>query len=175
MLFGSQGYPSPSCCNSSPNNSTSFSCSCLSSCNLFTFSHCWLQTCVAEVSPVVAATEFIHKGRSRGVAAVQLFLCCSTSKSSLLLLLPPWLSAGFPSVKRAFPHCHCCPSRAGSSVCHVWVCQPVPGHVCPVLSPLCRSWAGWLSCLECPRFCVAAILQCLHGDASPRGSTLSRG
>lgn len=32
------------------------------------------------------------------------------------------------------------PAGLAVPLCHVWVCLPVPGHICPVLSPLCRSW-----------------------------------
>lgn len=55
-------------------------------------------------------------------------------------------------------------SRLGLSA-HAW-----PRLSCAVTS---LSFLGCLSFLERPRFCVAAILQCLHGDAFPKGSTLS--
>lgn len=114
----------PSCCNSSPFPTTALAFlapAFLSSCNLFIFSPllgpdlcCRNVTCDSS-----HGSSSIKEGVGMLYLSSWVSLCYSTKESSLLLLLPLWLSAGFPSVKPAFPHCHCCPSRAGSSLCHV--------------------------------------------------------
>lgn len=172
LLFDSQGYPSTFMLQllSLPNNSTCFSCSCLSSCILFTFSPLLGPgLCCRNVA---CGSRYRSLSIKEGVGMLYLsswvFLCSSTRKSSLLLLLPPLAASTIPisqaslSTLTAVPTG--LPALCGTSG-FVWPCLS-----CAVPS---LSFLGYLSFLECPRFCVAAILQCLHGDASPMGSTLS--
>lgn len=105
------------------------------------------------------------------------FLCYSTRKSSLLLLLPPWLSAGFPSVKRG-DACLSTPPLVSQRGWPRAASRPgLPASAWPRLSCAVTS----LSCLGCllflgsPEFCVALFLQRLHRDVSPKGPALGLG
>lgn len=127
-----------------------------------------LQKCYLWYQP----REFIHKGRNRNVIVVQLGV--SVLQHQEILLAP----AATPVAVSRIPISQASlstlsqqgwqlpVSRLGLSA-HAW-----PRLPCAVTS---LSFLCCLSFLECPRFCVAAILQCLHGDASPKGSTLSWG
>lgn len=99
------------------------------------------------------------------------FLCYGARKSSLLLLLPPWLSAGFPSVKRG-DACLSAPSLVSQRGWQCAVSRPgLPADAWPHLSCAASS----LSFLGCPRFCVAPFLRCLRRDAFPKGPALRLG
>lgn len=176
MLSDSQGYPSPSCCNSFPNNKhllflllPLF----LQLIYIFTTvgSRLAVQKCYLWYQP----QEFIHKGWSRDVVVVQLGV--SVLQHQKILLAPaaaPMAVSRIPISQASLSTLSLLSqqgwqlsvSRLGLSA-RAWPCLS-----CAVTS---LSFLGCLSFLECPRFCVAAILQCLQGDASPKGSTLSWG
>lgn len=110
------------------------------------------------------ACESIHKGRSRDVVLIQLqhqkILLAPAAAPVAVSRIPISQASLSTLLLLSQQGCQLSVSRLGLSG-RAW-----PRPSCAVTS---------VSFLECPRFCVAAILQCLHGDASPKASSLSWG
>jgi len=154
----SLGYPSPSCCNSSPSSfPTAFSYLAAASlppvCLLF--HRCWVQTCVAEGLPVVSAMA-VHLQRSRGVVLVRMGVSVLQHQKILLASAAAAVAVSRTPISQAW---RCLPFHTAAGVpARLSACRVTSRFTCQCLAtsvPCCHlpavpgvSWA-LCSCGAC--------------------------